>query len=200
MDTLWQWRNAHGQQQHSYGLWHSTEDWLIELIVKKSFPTALHYLDHLGLFKKGRLGSWIRAFGIQFSRNSAEIKFFQTRLHFSSLKMSSLGKSSPTAASAVCPWLTVVELNVVFCCCSPTTSRLTYCASWDAFLLNTFVQNGYPSYHSFVNLNLHGLSSLTFSHYAFLAAELHPLDAVFKCTILSRFLRMLCENPRYQLF
>ncbi|KAF4091003.1 hypothetical protein AMELA_G00032120 [Ameiurus melas] len=47
----------------------------------------------------------------------------QTRLHFSSLQLSSFGEPVPNTASDFCSWLTEVEPDVVFCCCIPSTSR-----------------------------------------------------------------------------
>ena len=82
-------------------------------------PTSLNYWY--------RLGPWIHAVGAKFRPYhlyfSVEIEIHQTRLNFSSLQLSSFGEPVPTAASAFCSWLTEVEPNVVFCCCSPSASR-----------------------------------------------------------------------------
>lgn len=47
-----------------------------------------------------------------------------TRLHFSSLELSSLGEGVPIAVSNFCYWLTGVNPDVFFCCYSPSTSKL----------------------------------------------------------------------------
>lgn len=53
----------------------------------------------------------------------AEIEMHHTRPCFSSLQMFSFDEPLLTAASALCSWQTIVEPDVIVCCCSPSTSR-----------------------------------------------------------------------------
>ena len=100
------------------------------------------------------------------------LEIHETRLHFSSLQVSSFGDPVPTGASAFWSWLTEEE---------PVR-----------FLL-TIVQNGHPSYRSLsVRLNQSGHSPLTtFINKAMLAAELpftgFDLEFLFFRTTLSQF-------------
>ena len=66
MGTLWPWWYAHGQQQYSNRLWHSSNDWLVltgPKCAKKTFPTPLHHRHQPGLLTQGGLGPWIHAVG-----------------------------------------------------------------------------------------------------------------------------------------
>ena len=87
------WRDAHGQQQYSNRLWHSSDDWLVltsSKWAKKTLSTPLHHRHQPGMLTQGRLGPWIHAVGAKFwpyhLYASAKInKINQTRLRFSSL-------------------------------------------------------------------------------------------------------------------
>lgn len=55
------------------------------------------------------------------SAPSAEIPIHQT-----GLQLSGVGESVSPAASDFCCWLTQVELDLVLCCCRPSTSRVDF--------------------------------------------------------------------------
>ena len=106
MGTLWPWRDAHGQQQYSNRLWHSSDDWLVLI------------LD--GWRKAGRVHGFMLLLPYHLYA-SAEIEIHQTRRPFSSLQLSSCPACVPLQPQLwVLGWQ---KLNPTwcFCRCSPST-------------------------------------------------------------------------------
>ena len=88
-------RDAHGLQQYSSSLWHSSNDWLVltgPKCAKKISPTPFPHRHQPGLLKWGTLGPWIHAVAAKLCPYhlyaSAEINILQTTLRFSGFQLS----------------------------------------------------------------------------------------------------------------
>lgn len=90
----------------------------------------------------------------------------------------------PTVASDSCPWLTWVDPDMVFCCCSLKVPAC--CTFWDAFVLTMAVKSGFLSY-----CNLHvSLSDLLWS----LIMTFQPTELSLTGLFLS-FTPFCCARP-----
>ena len=131
MGTLWPWMDAHGQQQYSNRLWHSSDDWLVltgPKCAKKTFPH--HYTTATSLDCWHKAG-WVHGFMLLAPNSdpdhlyaSTEFEIHQTRLSFFQFSTVQFWWAH---AHCSLSFLFLADRSgtrrMVFCCCSPSASR-----------------------------------------------------------------------------
>ena len=173
---------AHGQQQYSNRLWHSSNDSMVltgQTCAKNTFPTPSHHRHQ----PEGRMRPRNHAIGTKFwpfLMPEQKPRFIRPAYVFSSLHLSSFGEPVPTGVSAFCSWLTEVKPDVVFCCCSPSAHMFCFLR---CFSNQQNVQSGYLSYRRLsVSSNQSGYSPLTsLTNKTFPSADLLLSLDVFFC-------------------
>lgn len=110
-------------------LWHSSDNRLVLTGPKWTKKTLSTPVPHpqarsVGTRQVGFMdsGCWCQIQTLP-SVCLSRIKIHQSRLCISSFPLSSSDELVPTATSAFCFWLTVMEPDMIFCCCSSSVSR-----------------------------------------------------------------------------